>query len=154
MPSKDAPAPPGPDLSDLPGTAFPGGTYTVGRWENVVLHAASVADRPVGEIVHPMALFHAPITGSGWSIADIFERCHAESDEAVRAGEYLWELHRPLREGVPYRVDGRFESVERKSGRRIGAFDKVTFRLDLYEPEADEPAATVTQAWLFLRSGA
>ena len=114
------------------GRGFPGGTYTIEHWENVLLcDVMGVAPAPDGS-AHPAYLFHAPLAGAGVQIADIFEACQAESDEAVRAGEYHWELHRPLRVGATYRMSGGYESVARKQGRRGGLMDAVTFRIDLH----------------------
>ena len=79
------------------------------------------------------------------------ELCHAESDEAVRAGEYRWILHQPLRVGVTYRMSGEFLGVERKQGRRGGLMDIVTHRIDLHD-EAGTLAAATIGSWIFLRS--
>jgi hypothetical protein len=138
----------------LVGRRFPGGTYLVQHWEQVLL--ADVVEHPADPagIVHPIGLFHVPLAACGWSYAEIFEICHAESAEAVRAGEYRWELHRPLVEDVVYDVAGEFVGVERKHGRRGGTFDKVTFQMRLTEHGTGAPAATVTNSWLFLRSDA
>jgi hypothetical protein len=139
-------------MEALVGVRFPGGSYTVERWENVLLH--DVVEYPVDPtgIVHPIGLFHVPLAACGWSYREIFEICGAESDEAVRAGEYTWELESPMREGITYAVDGEFVAVERKQGRRGGVFDKVTFRLELSVQATSEPVARVTNSWLFLRS--
>lgn len=138
-------------MEALVGTRFPGGEYTVERWENVLLYDVVEFPPDVDGIVHPIGLFHVPLAACGWNYRQIFEVCRAESDEAVRAGEYTWELHAPMREGVTYQVGGEFTDVERKQGRRGGVFDKVTFRLDLTAPDGDD-VATVTNSWLFLRS--
>jgi hypothetical protein len=142
------------EMRSLVGRPFPGGTYTVERWENVMLHEVTAAAPSPGGLVHPIGLFHVPLAACGWTYAEIFEICRAESDEAVRAGEYRWELHAPMREGVRYDVTGEFVDVERKQGRRGGIFDAVTFRLRLVDHAASTLAATVTNTWLFLRSDA
>jgi hypothetical protein len=142
------------EMRSLVGRAFPGGSYTVERWENVMLHEVTAAVPSPGGLVHPIGLFHVPLAACGWRFADIFEICRAESDEAVRAGEYRWELHSPMREGVRYDVRGEFVDVERKQGRRGGVFDAVTFRLEVFDHESSMLAATVTNTWLFLRSDA
>ena len=138
-------------MQALVGERFPGGSYTVERWENVLLH--DVVEYPVDPtgIVHPIGLFHVPLASCGWTYREIFEICGAESDEAVRAGEYTWELEAPMREGITYDIAGEFLDVERKQGRRGGVFDKVTFRLDLSEQATGVLVARVTNSWLFLR---
>ena len=102
----------------------------------------------------PAFLFHAPLAGVGVSIADVFALCHAESDEAVRAGEYVWELERPLREDVAYRMEGGITQVERKDGRRGGKMDLVTFTVELADAETGVVDARVTNTWVFLRRAA
>ena len=111
------------------------------------------ADPAPGGLVHPIGLFHIPLAACGWTYDEIFRLCHAESAEAVRAGEYDWQIVEPLREGHTYDVGGEFTDVERKTGRRGGVFDKVTFRLDLTDRDTGAVAAVVTNSWLFLRSG-
>lgn len=139
------------EMQEVVGHRFPGGTYTIESWENVLMSdATGVAPLPDG-IAHPALLFHVPLAGVGARVADVFELCHAESDEAVRAGEYRWILHRPLRVGVTYRMSGEFLGVERKQGRRGGVMDIVTHRIDLHD-EAGTLAAATIGSWIFLRS--
>ena len=138
-------------MQALVGRRFPGGSYAVEHWENVLLHDVVVADLGPDGIVHPIGLFHVPLAACGWTYSEIFTMCQAESDEAVRAGEYTWQLVEPMREGRCYDVTGEFLGIERKHGR-AGAFDKVTFRLDLTDRDAGTVTAHVTNSWLFLRS--
>jgi hypothetical protein len=138
-------------MQEVVGHRLPGGAYTIEPWENVLLSdVMGVPPLPDG-IAHPAFLFHAPLAGGGVRVADIFELCHAESDEAVRAGEYRWTLHRQLRVGGTYRMSGEFTGVERKRGRRGGLMDVVTFVIDLHD-EAGEHVASATSSWIFLRS--
>lgn len=139
------------DMQSIVGQRFPGGSYTVAHWENVLLHDVVQIDPSPTGLVHPIGLFHIPLAACGLTFAEIFERCHAESDEAVRAGEYTWEIAEQLREGRTYDVAGEFTAVERKHGRN-GVFDKVSFRLQLTDREQGRVVATVTNSWLFLRS--
>jgi hypothetical protein len=141
------------EMRKLVGVTFPGGTYTIAHWENVLMTDVMACEPLPDGIVHPACLFHVPIAGAGISIADIFVWAQAESDEAVRAGEYEWELRRPLREGETYTMRGGFTGVERKQGRRGGLMDVVTFRIELMGADG-ELAAAVTNSWIFLRSEA
>jgi len=136
----------------LVGRQFPGGTFTIERWENTLLCEAMACDPLPDGLAHPAYLFHAPLAGVGLKYGDIFALCHAESDEAIRAGEYVWDVQRPLRVGHTYRMSGGFIGVERKSGRRAGVMDIVSFRIDVREVEDDLPVATVVNSWIYLRS--
>jgi hypothetical protein len=140
------------ELQSLVGRRFPGGRYTVAHWENFLLHRAVEAEPAPDGVVHPVGLFHVPLAACGLTYPEIFALGRAESDEAVRAGEYTWELFEPLREGRTYTVGGEFTGVERKSGRRGGVFDKVSFVLELTDEESGTLTARVTNSWLFLRS--
>lgn len=139
-------------MQSLVGRPFPGGTFTIEPWENVLLSDVMGVEPLPDSIAHPAYLFHAPLAGAGMRIGDIFELCRAESDEAVRAGEYRWIIHRPLRVGATYRMSGGFVGVERKQGRRGGLMDMVTFEIDVRD-EDGEPVASTASTWIFLRSG-
>jgi hypothetical protein len=104
-------------MQSLVGRRFPGGSARVERWENFLLHEVVGMTLPPDRRVHPIGLFHVPLAACGWSYAEIFEICRAESDEAVRAGEYEWVLHGDVLEGVDFDITGEFISVDRKKGR-------------------------------------
>lgn len=139
------------EMQGLVGHSFPGGTFTIEPWENVLLSDVMGVPPLPDSIAHPAYLFHAPLAGSGVRISDIFELCHAESEEAVRAGEYRWVMHGPLRVGATYRMSGGFTGVERKQGRRGGLMDVVSFEIDVRD-EGGELVATTASTWIFLRS--
>ena len=138
-------------MQGLVGRSFPGGTFTIEPWENILLSDVMGIEPLPDSIAHPAYLFHAPLAGVGVRIPDIFELCQAESEEAVRAGEYHWVVHRPLRVGATYRMSGGFTGFERKEGRRGGLMDMVTFEIAMHD-EDGELAATTVSTWIFLRS--
>jgi len=111
-------------MESLVGKKFPGGEYTFERWENVLLHDVVEFPPPPDGIVHPIGLFHVPLAACGWNYRQIFEVCGAESDEAVRAGEYTWELMSPMREGIAYRLDSISTTT---SWSERGTFSGLTF---------------------------
>lgn len=139
------------EMQQLAGTQLPGGTFTIARWENFLLHDVFAAGSPPGDLAHPLYAFHAPLAAMGMSYADFFALCHAESDDAIRAGTYDFEYLLPLREGASYSIQGEIVGVERKRGARAGLFDVVTFRLEMLD-EGDAVAVIATNSWLFLRS--
>jgi hypothetical protein len=140
------------EMRELIGRPFPGGTFTIERWENALLCDVMACDRLPNDLAHPAYLFHAPLAGVGLKYGDIFELCRAESDEAVRAGEYVWEVRRPLRVGHTYRMSGGFTDVVRKQGRRAGPMDIVSFGIDVHDRADDGLVASVANSWIFLRS--
>ena len=140
------------EMQTLVGHRFPGGEFTIEPWENTLFCDAMECPPLPGGLAHPSYLFHAPLAGLGVGYKEIFALGRAESDDAIRAGEYDWTIHRPLMVGATYRMAGEFTGVERKRGRRAGLMDVVSFRIDVHESDGDALAATVAQSWCFLRS--
>ena len=141
------------EMRELIGRPFPGGRFTIEPWESALFNEVMESDALPDGLAHPAYLFHAPLAGLGLRYGDIFEICHAESDEAIRAGEYRWTVHQPLRVGHTYAMSGAITGVERKRGRRAGTMDLVSFQIDVRELDDLSPVATVTNTWIFLRSG-
>jgi len=139
-------------MQALVGHAFPGGTFTIEPWENTLLSDVMCVEPLPDGIAHPAYLFHAPLAGVGMRIADMFVLFKAESDEAIRAGEYHWDIRQPLRVGRTYRMSGRVTGVERKESRKIGWMDVCGFQIDAHDAETGELAASTTSTWLVLRS--
>ncbi|GIU93361.1 MAG: hypothetical protein KatS3mg011_2267 [Acidimicrobiia bacterium] len=139
------------EMERLVGWRFPGGRTRIPRWESFLLNDVVCGPELPEGMVHPAACFHAPLAGIGMGYAEIFALCRAESDDAIRAGEYTFQIRRPLREEVEYWVEGEIVAVERKRGARIGLFDKVVFELRMLEP-GGEVAVVAVNSWLFLRS--
>ena len=144
--------PPLEEIQATVGHRFPGGTYTIEHWENFLVSHAVQSPPLEDGVAHPAFLFNAPLAGVGITIRDIFTLCQAESDEAVRAGEYRWVLHRPLQENRTYRMSGGIDDVQRKQGRRGGLMDVVSFTIEMRDAEDDGLVATVGNTWIFLRS--
>jgi hypothetical protein len=139
-------------MQRLVGHRFPGGQFTIEPWESTLLCDVMACPPLPDGLAHPAYLFHAPLAGLGLSYQEIFALGRAESDEAIRAGEYDWTIERPLRVGTSYRMAGEFTGVERKRGARAGLMDVVSFRIDVHELPDDPLAASVAQSWIFLRS--
>ena len=121
------------------------------------MHDVMLVEQSPDKIAHPLYFFHLPIAGLGVTIQDIFALCRADSPDAVRAGEYVWEIDRPLREDRTYRVGGEITDVVRKEGRRGGVMDLVTFVTeisDVSDGEPKSPDARISNMWIFLRSAA
>ena len=137
-------------MQELVGYRFPSGTYKIEHWENYLLTEATAGEHFSSAYAHPSFLFHAPLAAVGLSYQEIFDLCDAESADAVRAGEYDWEIFRTLEEGIQYPAQRQILSVERKTGKRAGVFDAVAFAIELSDTKG--VAARVTNTWLFLRT--
>ena len=137
-------------MRELVGYRFPPGSYKIEHWENYLLTEATAGEHSSSVYAHPSFLFHAPLAGVGLTYQEIFDLCGAESTDAVRAGEYDWEILRPLEEGIEYQAQGQILSVKRKVGKQAGIFDAVVFAIELSDMTG--VAARATNTWLFLRT--
>jgi hypothetical protein len=140
------------EMQALVGYRFPGGTYVIEHWENVLLSDVMCLEPLPDGVAHPAFLFHIPITGVGTSLAEMFALFRAESPEAIRAGEYHWELFRPLRVARRYRMSGEVVGMERKESRKLGPMDVASYRIDLHDDEDGELTASTHATWLLIRS--
>jgi hypothetical protein len=134
----------------LAGHRFPGGTYTIAHWENFLLTQCTGSEPLPGDLAHPVALFHVPILGANTSIAEMFALGQAETDFAVGIESYDWQIFKPLREDVRYRVEGTITEADRRQTKGR-TFDRIQFKFDLHEPE-DALAATTIITWHYRRT--
>jgi hypothetical protein len=139
------------DYAQLAGYRFPGATFTLPEyvawlWEDAILaeHDASVA--------HPSLAFFIAMQGTGVDIADVMALLDAPPDSGVMFGENELEFNGALRPGGTYVCDAEILAVERKTGKRAGVFDRLTFTVRLRETAGSEPVATSTSTWIFPRS--
>ena len=133
------------------GHQFPGGVYTIEHWENFLMTECTGSQLMQDGVVHPVALFHVPIIGSGTSIAKMFALGQAESDLSISIESYDWEMHRPLKEDMAYQVDGRVVSAERRQNEQGHDYDRIQFCFEMAEPDG-ELAARTTIIWHYGRS--
>jgi acyl dehydratase len=138
-------------MEGLAGTRFPGGSHTIEPYKHWLMSDATLGEQPrVEGAADPMWVFYTALAGMGLSIDDLFGLVGAKASDGVMFGATDLELHRPLRIGGTYRVSGGITKIERKEGRRAGAFDIVTFRLELADEDGAE-AAVCTNSFIFPR---
>lgn len=128
---------------DLAGHQLPPGSARLEPYQNWLLHDAFYAE-PRSE-PHPVAAFVLANRGIGISLKDLFALFGSDINDGPLLAESAIELHRPLAEDADYEVRGTVESVESRRSRRIGPFDRITCRFDLFE--AGDLAATVTNVF-------
>jgi hypothetical protein len=134
---------------DLVGRELPAGSVRLEPYQNWLLHDAFYAT-PEPE-PHPVAAFILANRGIGISLADLFTLFGSDINDGPLLAESGIELHRPLAEDAEYQVRGEITAVERRQSRRIGPFDRITCRFDVYQ--GDELAATVTNVFAVPRAG-
>ena len=132
---------------DLAGHELPPGSARLEPYQNWLLHDAFYS--PPRPEPHPVAAFVLANRGIGISLADLFALFGSDIDDGPLLAESSIELHRPLAEDADYEVRGVVESVERRRSRRIGPFDRITCRFDLFC--GGTPAATVTNVFAIPR---
>lgn len=137
------------DYSHLVGHRLAAGSYTLPEY--VCWLWSDAAQLPPAYNAHP-GLAHLVATyGLGVRMQDILALMDATTDSGVVFGEFGVEYHEPLRAGVTYECDAEILEVERKSGRRSGIFDKLSFQVTIREKGSEAPVATCKNAWIFPR---
>jgi hypothetical protein len=137
------------DYADLVGRRFPAGTYTLPEY--VCWLWSDAAQLPPVYDAHPGLAHVVASYGMGVTVQDIVAMMGATVQSGVTFGEFGVEYHGTLRAGATYECDAEVLEVERKSGRRAGVFDKLSFRVTIREKGSDSPVATCTNVWIFPR---
>ncbi len=147
----DKPIPAAGEIARLVGHRFPGGFYTVAHWENFLLTECTGAALLPDGMVHPVALFHLPITGAGTSIAEMFALGQAESDLSIMIESYDWEIFLPLREEIRYRISGAIIGAQRCANAQGKLYDRIQFCFEVQSPD-EVLAARTTITWHYTRN--
>jgi acyl dehydratase len=102
-------------------------------------------------LVHPIALFHAPIQGAGTSIGELFALGGVSGDSgSVGLIGYDWEYLSPLCEDEEYVATGGIVAAQRHTHAEGGVDDVVAFSIEL-RAGGGAPIARVTNRWRFRR---
>ena len=137
-------------LGEVVGRSFPGGQFTIAPHEHWLTCDAVGAAPTRSGLAHPMYVYYAALGGMGLSLDELFALVDATADDGVMFGEAEITVDAPLRVGATYSVRGGITAAERKSGRRAGVFDVVTFALDVVD-EHGAVCATSTNSFVFPR---
>jgi hypothetical protein len=132
------------------GYRFPGGSFTIAPYEHWLTCDVVLAEPARAGTAHPMYVYYAALGGMGISLDELFALVGATADDGVMFGEAAIEIAKPLVVGATYEVRGEVTGAERKSGRRAGVFDIVTFALDVID-EQGAVCGTSTNSFVFPR---
>lgn len=138
-------------ITALVGHRFPGGSYTIEHWENILLTGCTGADPLPDDLAHPVALFHVPIMGANTSIAEMFELGQAESDLSIIPESYDWEIFSPLKEEVAYDITGEIIAAQRRTNEQGQTYDWVQFQFELFAPDKTLTARSII-TWQYTRN--
>ena len=114
------------------GREFPGGRYTIEPWRTWLIHDAFLVPPPA-EWAHPALVFLAATASMGLSWDELFAWFGASPADGPLFGDCEILQEQPLRVGATYTVSGKIVSAERKTGRKLGPFDLVSYRLELHD---------------------
>ena len=138
------------DYSHLVGHRFPGGTYAIAEYVNWLWEDCILAEHD-NALAHPSLGYFVAMAGLGVSIGEVMALLDGSPDSGVMFGENELEFHGSLRAGATYECEGEITGVERKTGKRAGVFDKLTFRIQVRERGASVPSVVCTNTWIFPR---
>lgn len=129
------------ELKAIVGREIPGGHYTIEPYVNWLL--TDVVGAPLDRVnAHPLFAYMAVARGKGITWDEVFAICGATAADGPMFGEHETEIMRPLQVGETLAVSGSFVLAERKTGKKIGTFDVVGFRLDLADGTGARVAST------------
>jgi hypothetical protein len=138
------------DYEHLVGHRFPGGHFTLSphmAW----LWADCVLSDPDPEEAHPSLSYQAAMKGCGITIQDVFELMDATADSGVMFGEVVLDYFGTLVPGDTYALEGGITDVTRKTGRRAGTFDLLSFEIIGRREGEPDPLFAVATTWVFPR---
>ena len=140
------------EIQAIVGFKFPGGDYLIEHWENFLLTECTGAELLPGGIVHPVALFHVPIAGSGTNLKEMFTLGKAASDFSINIESYDWEIFSPLYEDKRYGITGEVLSATRITDSQNRIHDRIQFQFEVKDDL--ELVARTTITWLYARGAA
>ena len=126
-------------------TELPGGTFTLTAQTRRRFAGAVLGDPAADPSVDALWIFTSGLPGMGTDLVEVFASvgCSMTEDGPMLGGTEF-ELTRPIEVDKPYAATGRVLGVERKTGRRAGAFDLLRVRVELSDEHGEAAAATTT----------
>jgi hypothetical protein len=126
-------------------TELPGGTFVLTAETRRRFAEAVLGDPDADPSVDALWIFTSGLPGMGTDLVEVFASvgCSMTEDGPMLGGTEF-ELHRPIEVDTPYRASGRILGVQRKSGRRAGAFDLLRVRVELSDEHGEAAAATTS----------
>ena len=137
-------------IKALVGHEFPGGEYTIKHWENFLFTECTGSKPMQDNLVHPAAIFHAPILGCKTTITEMMELGHADGPDSIMIESYEWDWFLPLKEDVSYKATGKITEAERRAGEMGNVYDRIRFSFELVDPEGELTARSVI-TWYYMR---
>ena len=138
------------DLERLVGVEFPVGEFTIEGYEHwLTTDAIDSPPLPAG-VAHPMYAYYAALGGLGLTLDELFAMVGSSAADGPMFGEAGLEFREAMRVGETYRVEGGITGAARKTGKRAGVFDIVSFELRVVD-SSGTVAAVSTNSFVFPR---
>ncbi|HKX78093.1 MAG TPA: hypothetical protein VJM34_06215 [Novosphingobium sp.] len=142
----DLPPPP-----DVAGTSLDGAEdYLISVEENAAL-CRSVGIEPAKDgTAHPIYYYVATQVAMGQTVAGLCSICDFDVEDGPMMGSSEVHFAIPLRTGESYTVKGEIVGIARKSSRKLGVMDVLTYRLRLHGREGTRVLET-ENVWILPR---
>lgn len=135
----------------LVGFRFPDGVTEISHHEVWLGHEAMLAPDDGGaDQLHPLWPLIVGMRGMGTTVSELGELVGMGPEDSVMFGELEITQTAPLETETEYTVRGVIRDVVRRTGRKSGVFDVLTFELELFPPSGSS-VATVTNSFVFVR---
>lgn len=134
----------------LVGFRFPDGATVIRSQEVWLGHEAMLATYDGTGDLHALWPLIVGMRGMGTSITELCDLARMGPNDSVMFGELEINQTASLVVDMPYSVQGHIRDVVRRTGKRSGIFDVVTFELQVLAP-SNSVAATVTNSFVFVR---
>jgi hypothetical protein len=129
---------------ELAGTPLPPGTISIPAGENASLQGLLGSMAADESVLHPLYAYIAPQRGIGVGIDGLCALAGFDVADGPMLGSVDLECLTDLRADMDYRVEGEVISLVRKTGRKLGAFDLLTFRERLIDGDGTVAAVSTT----------
>ncbi|WP_053227292.1 hypothetical protein [Solirubrobacter soli] len=121
------------------------GTFVLTEDKRRRFAGAVLGDPDADPSVDALWIFTSGLHGMGMDLTEVFASVGCSMvDDGPMLGGIEFELTRPIEVGRTYIATGAILGVERKTGRRTGAFDLMRMRVALSDDAGEAAAATTT----------
>jgi hypothetical protein len=126
-------------------TVLPAGTFVLTADARRRFADAVLGDPAADPSIDALWIFTSGLRGMGVDLSEVFAAAGCSmTEDGPMLGGIEFELHRPIEVDRPYTATGEVLAVERKTGRRTGAFDLMRMRVALSDAAGEAAAATTT----------
>lgn len=134
----------------LQALSLPLGEYRITRDVDNAICRLTGLPETTGPLANPLLFSVASLAGLGISIEDLCKVCNFDYRDGPMIGGCLVRFAKPLKVDETYDVQTNIVSLERKTGKKIGAMDLLKFMVTLVE-KSGEKACEINYTWILPR---